>query len=179
MKHHFALSLAVLVFLAMLTHTSVGQETDDPFSTSTPVAKESTQPKREKVIVHIPTLYLSFRWRDLNSGLVQIQRDVSRVKKEIDSLSPDSSKDQVAKLEKQLLSLTSTYESAKQELDRIPYDTTFDLERWEQFKEQLRQNRMAEAERQAVDDHVKRENKRLRDENVELRVEIERLKNGR
>ena len=178
MKRIFALSLVLLLALAFLPHETAAQNTDDPFSDSTPVATK-TRPKREKVIVHLPTLDLSFRWLEMNKGLVQIQRRVSQIKKEIESLKTDAPNKESANLERRLGELNKTYETTRQTLDRIPLDSTFDLERWQQFREQLRQYRMAEETRMATEDSIQNENDRLRNENRELRAEIERLKNGR
>jgi hypothetical protein len=178
MKRISALSLAWLFALALVPHPSVAQNTDDPFSDPTPVATK-VKPKREKVVVHLPTLDLCFRWMEMNKGLVQIQQQVSRTKIEIDSLDAASPKKVSAKLETRLNELTTTYTTTKRILDRIPLDSTFDLERWQQFKQQLRQNRMAEAERLAIEDALANENNQLRAENKKLRADIERLKNGR
>ena len=178
MNRIFALSLVSLFALALVPSSSVAQNTGDPFSDATPVATKA-KPKREKIIVHLPTLDLCFRWMEMNKGLAQIQRQVSRTRMEIESLDADSPREVSAKLERRLNELTSTYATTKQMLDRIPLDSTFDLERWQQFKQQLRQIRMAEEERLAIEDAIQNENGRLRDENKRLRAEIERLKNGR
>ena len=178
MKPIFAVSLVLLFALALPPHKSIAQNTEDPFSDSTPIATKA-KPKREKVIVHLPTLDLCFRWMAMNRGLVQIQRSVSRTKKEIESLTTDSPKQQSEKLQRRLSELNTTYATTKQTLDKIPLESTFDLERWQQFKIQLRQSRMAEETRIAIEDAIQNENRHLRNENKKLRAEIERLKNGR
>ena len=178
MKPILAVSLVLLFALALSPRNSIAQNTKDPFGDSTPIATKA-KPKREKVIVHLPTLDLCFRWIEMNKGLAQIQRRASRTKKEIESLTKDSPKQESEKLQRQLSELNTTYATTKQTLDRIPLESTFDLERWQQFKEQLRQYRMAEETRIATEDIIQNENSRLRNENKKLRAEIERLKNGR
>ena len=180
MNRIFALSLISLFALALAPYSSVAQNEGDPFGDGDPAPFAiKAKPKREKVVVHLPTLDLCFRWIEMNKGLVQIQRQVSRTKKEFESLDADSPKKVSAKLERRLNALRTTYTTTKQTLDRIPLDSTFDLERWQQFKQELRQNRMVEEERLAIEDAVQNENGRLRAENKKLRAEIERLKNGR
>ena len=180
MRRFYSLSIMLLSVLVLTPGESVAQRADDPFSDSAAIStKTKATPKREKIVVHLPTLDLCFRWQDMSIGLVQTQGRITAVKEEIKSLPVDPPTEKASKLKKQLESLTSTYDSTRRELDRIPYDTTFDLQRWEQFKEQLRHYALAEEERQAVDSHLRRENKRLRDENVKLRAEIERLKSSK
>ena len=178
MNRNFALPLAVLVVLSFFSCFALAQEKQDPFGdgTSKPFTKQQTKAKREKVVVHLPTLDLAFRWLDMNSGLVQIQRKISHTKKKIES--PETTKESAEKLGKRLEQLTSTYEDTKRSLDQIPYKSTFDLERWLQFKEQLKQLRMVETEKSMIEESLYLENKSLRDENQKLRDEIARLKNG-
>ena len=115
----------------------------------------------------------------MNKGLAQIQRRVTLTEKEIESVKANSPKKDSAKLVRRLSELNTAYATTKQKLDRIPLDSTFDLERWQQFKEQLRRYRLAEETRIATEDAMQNENSRLRNENKQLRAEIERLKNGR
>ena len=178
MKRIFALSLVLFLALAFLPHVAAAQNAGDPFSDPVPIATK-TRPKREKVVVHVPTLDLSFRWLEMNKGLVHIQRRVSQVKREIKSLKKDAPNKESADLERRLGELNKTYETTRQVLDRIPLDSTFDLERWQQFRKQLWEYRMAEETRIATEDAIQNENARLRNENRELRAEIERLKSGR
>ncbi len=178
MKLIFTLTVASLLALALSPNELVAQNTDKPFSDSSPVATER-KPKREKVIVHLPTLDLCFHWMEMNKDLAQIRRQISGTSKEIESIRKDPPKQETSKLERRLGELNTAYATTKRKLDRIPLDSTFDLERWQQFKEQLRQYRMAEETRVATEEALQNENSRLRNENRELRAEIARLKNGK
>lgn len=173
-------ALTILCLFVFAVPAYANAQKLDPFSSNGPTVSGNERARRpEKVVVHTPTLDLCFRWFEMNFGLVEIQRRIRQTEKKIESVEPEASPEALTKLQEQLAELRRVNESTRTKLDRIPLDSTFDLERWGKFKRQLAEMRMQESERTHIRDHLSRENDRLRNENQQLRNEIARLKSGR
>ena len=153
----------------------------DPFSTPdsrvSPTGTKSA--KYNKVVVHTPTLDLCFDWFEMNMGLVKTQSKIAQTRKAISAAKQaNEAQDKWAKLEEQLAQLEAVNHQTKTRLNRIPWETTFDLERWEKFKQQLESMRVREFQKMEWVEFRNREIDQLRVENQKLRDEIARLRGG-
>ena len=148
----------------------------DPFSTPnrTPQVQK---PKEEKVVVHIPTLELVTEWLDMNLGIANSIDEAVKLSQTIESMreQPNPEMAKIQKLEQQLAKRRAANRKADEKLARIPRDTTFDLVRWEQFREELKFRRQ---QFRAMKWEKEYEIDALRKENESLRAEIEQLKNA-
>ena len=145
----------------------------DPFATPKSTSTKAKSPV--KTVVHTPTLDLCLHWLDLNSGMVRLQKKVYQAKKNVADLPNDSPDAKKEELEQKLTQLRAALTKIRNKLNSIPMDSTFDLERWHQFKLQLRDRRAAETEQLEIIDFINRENDRLRNENKKLKEEIASL----
>ena len=178
----FALLVAVAV-LWLAQHGIAQQVQDrDPFA-STVEARLLPKHEMEKLVVHLPTFDRCIKWLDINRSIVQSKDRIRQLKRQISQLEDDHESEksvEIKRMQQQLVELNTTINARLKKLDRIPYDTTFDLERWEKFRQELKTRRQYQDTENLKQEHqtdsAEKEIRRLTDENRALRNELSQLK---
>jgi len=183
------------LFLAhVVIGSAYGQQDDhdkDPFFANEALTSSPKPAKKQKVVIHIPTFELCIEWLDQNLQIAMVQDRAVETRRQIESLRQQTEVDneRIQQLEKELEAMRSGQKKWLEQLNRIPYDTTFDLERWERFNAELKHRRQhfrtVRAKERAIAQYgdleirdLKEKNRALAEENKALRETIQRLKDA-